>query len=102
YNLTCCGDGVVELFGAITGSGGLTKVGGGTLFIGGIDVNTYAGVTLIESGHVIMEKGSALGSTTGGTVMMAGARLCVSGGISVYENITLNGFGPDGNGCLWS
>ena len=104
YNLVCCGEGFLKLFGAISGSGGLTKIGGSTLIICGPDANTYTGETLINNGVAWIQKGTAFGATaiTGGTTIAVGATVKVSGGISVYENITINGYGFDGNGCLIS
>ncbi len=63
--------------GLISGTGGITKTGPGTLRIGGFTTvsNTYSGPTLISGGAVVAAKGSAFGNTSSitaapGTVLM--------------------------------
>ncbi|MFM7075804.1 MAG: autotransporter-associated beta strand repeat-containing protein, partial [Planctomycetaceae bacterium] len=51
----------------ISGTGGLTKAGGGKLTLG--DVNTYSGVTTIAGGMLEVQNREALGSTAGGVVV---------------------------------
>jgi autotransporter-associated beta strand protein len=66
------------------------------------NANTYNGVTTISSGTLQVNNASALGSTTGGTVVASGASLAISNGITLAgEPITLNGNGTaNNNGAL--
>lgn len=104
YGLTLTGSGDIILDGTISGSGGITKNGIGTLFL--TSFNTYAGVTLIIAGTIEVQDGSALGVAGAGndTIISSGAalRLNDSVGITVGENITLNGDGPGGAGSVQS
>ncbi|MFM7074986.1 MAG: MBG domain-containing protein, partial [Planctomycetaceae bacterium] len=82
----------------ISGTGGLTKAGGGKLTLG--DVNTYSGVTTITGGMLEVQNREALGSTAGGVVVNAGT-LALSGHINVgAEALTLNGVGLANSGAL--
>src|SRR5262249_42410459 len=53
--------------GVLGGPGGFTKAGAGTLFLRG--ANTYAGLTQVNEGPVLVEHPSALGSTQSGTII---------------------------------
>jgi len=53
--------------------------------------NTYTGVSIIETGMVLITSATALGSAAGGTVVSNGAQLQLSGNITVAEPITING-----------
>lgn len=83
---------------SITGSGALTKNGTGTLTLNG--ANTYDGVTTIAQGVLAITHGAALGSAVGNTVINSngkvdatGGQLSISGGITLPENITIQGTG---------
>jgi autotransporter-associated beta strand protein len=78
------------------GISGLTKTGAGDLFLQGS--NSYAGLTLVQQGHLWVETPWALGGTAAGTVVSNGASLVLIGGIGVTnESLTLNGPGVDSN-----
>lgn len=72
---------------AVISNGGVKKTGPGNVRFSG--ANTYAGLTTIEEGFIILAHGSALGSTTTGTVL-AGGSLAISGVSVGYEPLTNN------------
>ncbi|VGO19925.1 autotransporter-associated beta strand repeat-containing protein [Pontiella sulfatireligans] len=55
-------DGVhaMEISGVIGGSGGITKIGDGTLILSGSSDNTYAGTTTVEEGTLVLDKSSGI------------------------------------------
>ncbi len=59
--------------GVISGTGGLTKNGGGTLKLSG--TNTYSGATSINSGILVAQNASALGAIDGAISLANGAEL---------------------------
>ena len=82
----------IAFAGIISGTGVLTKQGAGTLTLSGS--NTYSGVTRIAAGTLSITNSTALGATTGGTTVSAGATLQLSGNIAVgAEALTLSGNG---------
>ena len=48
------------LSGAITGTGGFTKINGGTLTLGGTNINTYSGMTIVRDGTLLLDKDSGV------------------------------------------
>lgn len=76
----------------------LTKSGAGTLVLSG--ANTYSGATTVEAGVVKVRNNTALGSSTGGTTVNAGATVDFAGALTVGESFTLAGLGNGGNGAL--
>ena len=79
--------------GAGATTGGLTKIGNGTLTItGGSD---YTGDTTVSEGVLIIGANRGLGATSGNTTVASGASLHLQGSITVGENITINGGGPN-------
>ncbi|MEI6603804.1 MAG: DUF6288 domain-containing protein [Verrucomicrobiota bacterium] len=105
------GSGQMELAAVISGAGGLTKEGAGTLKIDGLTPNTYSGATIINHGKLhlgTMVSGSSPSCT--GT-MGTGPVTLNSGGIIEFDRVTatnaliLNGgtiISPNGWGASWS
>jgi autotransporter-associated beta strand protein len=75
---------------AISGNGGLTKIGAGLLTLSN-NSNSYTGTTTISAGTVLITANNALGSSSAATTVAGGAILQVQGGISVPEAVTLAG-----------
>ncbi|KPF47910.1 hypothetical protein IP87_09350 [beta proteobacterium AAP121] len=74
----------------LTGSGGFTKEGAGTLTLNAPGFSNYSGSTLINAGTLRVTSGSqALG--TGFVFVNAGATLDASNGVSIASDLTLAG-----------
>lgn len=85
------------LNGSLSGSGGITKYGAGTLQLNG--ASSFDGTVTISAGTVRVSNDDALGSTTGGTEVAAGATLELNGGISITgEALALEGTLTDASG----
>ena len=70
----------------------LVTAGKGTLVLAG--ANSYTGATTITEGVVNVQNSTSLGTAAGATTVLTGAQLQVQGsGLSIAENITLNGVG---------
>lgn len=88
-----------SISGIISGAGGLSKNGLGTLILSG--ANTYVGATQVLGGILNVQNNSALGSTASGTVVANGATLQVQGSLNSSELLALNGVGAaDSTGAL--
>lgn len=82
-----------------TSSYGITRSGSGTLVLSGD--NSYDGPTVVKSNGIIqVSHDNALGSASSPTTIENGARLDLSGGVSVAEPIFLSGQGPNNGGVL--
>ncbi len=96
--------GSLSIYGpGISGSGGLTKTGTGSLSIQA--AGTYSGLTTVSSGRLSITDGAALGSTSQGTIVEPGAALSFSNGaghVSVTEPVTIRGTGLSNTGALRS
>jgi len=68
FTLTVSGNGTVGLDGSISGSGGVTKNGTGTLRYGGGTANTYSGATLVNAGTLLLTKTLSNSSVVAGTL----------------------------------
>jgi autotransporter-associated beta strand protein len=91
------GDGSTLLMpGVISGADGVTlsKIGAGTAVFSG--VNTYGGQTIIHDGTLVATNTSALGTTTGTTVVDDDATLFLDGTYTLAENLSVGGLGAPG------
>ena len=101
--------GGLTLRGPLTGSGDLTLTGGGTLVLDQPRTNdnqNWSGNLFVNEGTLFIGVGgrgaNALGDTTGGTTIAAGATLDLfgAGGSPIGEDITLSGLGVHGAGAI--
>ncbi len=100
FLLTTDTEGTAIFNGELKGSGGLTKTGAGTHNL--IADNTYAGVTNVNNGTLLISKATGLGTAAAGTVVASGATLQLnSTGITVTgEVLTISGTGVSSGGAL--
>jgi autotransporter-associated beta strand protein len=93
--LTVDGTGNTSLSGIVSGAGGITKLGPGTLSLSA--TNTYGGLTTVNAGILaITGFGTPLGSASAGTTVDFGATLQTSGIVTAAEPLVLNGTGVGG------
>jgi autotransporter-associated beta strand protein/autotransporter passenger strand-loop-strand repeat protein len=80
-------------------SAALNKTSAGTLVLAGS--NSYAGVTTVDQGRIVLAHDNGLGATSGGTVVASGAQLrlnATNNGLIVgNEALTLSGDGLTGS-----
>ena len=88
---TVGGFGDITLFGPVTGSVVLTKIGPGSLALSG-DNSAFTGGLVISSGSFKATSGSSFGTVAGGTTVASGAVVDVNGG-STAEPFTISGAG---------
>ena len=81
------------------GSGTLSKDGGSTLLLGG--VNVYSGSTSVSGGVLRLSNSSGLGSSSL-TSVSSGATVELVGGVSVGNALSLSGSGVSNGGALRS
>ncbi|MBN8419765.1 MAG: autotransporter-associated beta strand repeat-containing protein [Verrucomicrobia bacterium] len=83
----------------ISGSGGVTQAGSGTLTLNG--ENTYAGETNVKAGTLEVTRNNALGTGDAGTTVSSGGTLLLNNvDYSTDEALKLNGSGAGGGGAL--
>lgn len=84
---------------AISGSGGLEKLGTGTLVLNA--ANNYSGLTSVGAGNIALETAAALGTTAVGTTLASGASILLRNGITVSgETATISGLGNGSRGVI--
>jgi autotransporter-associated beta strand protein len=83
-------DNIVTLASTISGTGGLTKQGGGTLILSGI--NTYAGGTTVNVDTLSVSSDANLGAASGGLTLNSAA-LQTTASFTSARTITLSGPG---------
>jgi autotransporter-associated beta strand protein len=98
--VTVGGGSNTTISGTVSGSGALSKLGSGTLLLGG--ANNFTGATTIAGGTVVANNASSLGATNAGTTVADGASLHFSGGVTSAESITIAGNGLGGGGAIRS
>jgi autotransporter-associated beta strand protein len=97
--ITVASGGTFEIDGIVSGAGGITKAGVGTLNLGnGGSPNTYSGGTTVNGGVLNLGVNSGLG--TGAVTVSAGGELDLGGGLTVSNPLTLNGTGVANAGAL--
>ncbi len=100
YLLTIDTEGDARFNNTISGKGGLTKTGPGTLTFGGTVPNLYAGATVVDAGTLFLSVPSPVVALTGaGLTINAGATLAGTGIINT--NVTNWGVvSPGGDGTV--
>jgi autotransporter-associated beta strand protein len=84
-----------------SGAFALSKTSTGTLTLSG--ANSYTGITTVSAGVLNIQNASALGTTSGGTSVTAGAALELQGSIAIAgEALTINSTGVSTGGALRS
>lgn len=85
----------------VSGPGGITKTGMGEMRL--VASNSFAGLTTVGAGNLVVGHSSGLGVTNTGTVVSEGADLFVGFGAQVgLESLILHGSGDGGDGALIS
>jgi autotransporter-associated beta strand protein len=99
FLLTVGGAANTSISGIISGTGGLTKSGAGTLLLTG--ANSFSGTTTVSVGALEVQNATGLGTTAAGTVVSSGATLQLQGGIVIgAEALSLSGNGVANAGAL--
>lgn len=86
----------------VSGSGGITKAGAGTMVLSGT-ASSYSGATLVNAGVLRITTAAALGTTAGITTVSSGAALEMDGSAGAFTNsepLTISGTGISNGGAL--
>ncbi|PJE53347.1 DUF4347 domain-containing protein, partial [Marinomonas sp. BSi20584] len=89
-NATISAANAITLNGVITGSGDMTKLGGGALTLSGNNAD-YSGNIALNEGVIIAAHNNALGNTTGTTTVASGTTLRVDNALELAETLNLAG-----------
>src|SRR5215472_14766527 len=90
---------ILALSAPISGGGGLTTVGAGTVLFNGVDSNTYTGTTYVNSGTLTLARGSGLDGSIAGPLVVglavgsqgtAIAKLASNNQIADSSTVTVN------------
>ncbi|SNT18069.1 MULTISPECIES: autotransporter-associated beta strand repeat-containing protein, partial [unclassified Azospirillum] len=87
--ITTTGDATISGYFVGGGAASLTKAGTAQLTLSGDNIDLQGAIT-VSAGTLVAGHANALGSTTGTTTVSGGAKLGVSGGVTVAENIVLD------------
>ncbi len=95
-----CNSQAITIAGAMSGAGGVTSSGPGTLLLSGN--NTFTGAVNVNAGGVLnIQNSTATGTVAGGVVVASGSALQMQNNITVgAEALTLNGTGISSDGAL--
>lgn len=85
---------------SISGSGGLTQNGSGTLILSA--GNSFLGPVTVAQGTLKVGASGALGATNGGATVLSGATLDVNGTSLGNELVTASGNGVNGEGTIYN
>lgn len=80
------------------GTGGLTKLGAGTLTLSG--AATYTGATTVNGGTLALGAAASINSSSGITINGSGAKLLQTSGTSVTPAVALTSGSVDGTGTI--
>lgn len=75
----------LQLDGAISGPGSLTKLGTGTLSLGGSDSNTFSGSTVVSQGTLLLNKPNAISAVPGALGIGDGASSAIARNLNSYQ-----------------
>ncbi|CAN5376504.1 hypothetical protein BH09VER1_BH09VER1_06450 [soil metagenome] len=104
FDVTTSG-GELDLATAVSGTGGLTKEGAGTLgliFVSASTPNTYSGVTTVNGGVLRVDYAKSLGDIAGGTVINSGTLWMDNSeeNLAIKDESLTFGSGTNGPGVL--
>jgi autotransporter-associated beta strand protein len=83
----------LEVTGSISGAGGLSKLGLGTLLLAGSTANTFTGVASVDAGTLKLQKTGGVAAISAGTIAINGGTLLLGAAnqISDSTSLTLSG-----------
>jgi autotransporter-associated beta strand protein len=92
--------GITTFSAGVSGTGGITKTGTGSLVLAG--AGSYTGTTTVSSGVLEVTLNDALGTAAAGTSVASGATLRLGAGLNhaTAEALSLSGAGYSGTGAL--